>query len=169
MKKIFALSLIIAFALTGCLQATQPTSFRIDDELMNMFPTDTQYFLKDVNPDVVSMEYLIENYEKYKTEIGSDRNDFFVIVKGTITDIKITNYSKEDLTIMENKEMAKLLENVISYDFYLDNCDLPLGENILSGDPEPTLEIDKEYYFFVTVSELADEPSFSVIEIFNFN
>lgn len=70
---------------------------------------------------------------------------------------------------MENDEAIKYLENLTSYDYYLDNCELPLSNNIQTGDLEPDIKKDKEYYFFVSVKEIIDEYSFNILDTFNFN
>lgn len=169
MKRLIIVLMLIA-SLTGCGKGNETeTATKIDDKLMNHFSMSDQLFFKDTNPDVVSMSYLIKNARDYVTEIGTGRNDFFVLVKGTVTGIEVTDYSKEDLSFMENQDVAAFLKDVISYDIYIDNAEEPLSDNIKTGDKEPSIEENKEYYFMVSVSELTGDYSFSVLEIYNFN
>jgi hypothetical protein len=165
--KYLILTILSCVLLVSC--GTTNKSNKIDEELLNKFPSDTQELLKDVNPDLIDIKYLIDNSEKYKTELDSDRNDFFVVVKGDVTEIDKTDYSGEDLSIMENKEAAELLKNTISYDIHLDNNSIPLSDNILLGEPEPKIETGKEYYFFIHVSKIVDDYNYSIIDCFNLN
>lgn len=165
--KYLIITILSCVLLAGC--GTNNKSNKIDEELLNKFPSDTQEVLKDVNPDLIDINYLVDNSEKYKTELASDRNNFFVVVKGTVTDINKTDYSSEDLSIMENKDAAELLKNTISYDIYLDKVKVPLSENIQTGEVEPDIKQGKEYYFFIYVTKIVDDYNYSIIDYFNLN
>lgn len=167
MKKVIINIILFCLLLIGC--RSKEKSYKIDENLLNKFPSSIQGVIKEVNPDIVTMKYLINNSDKYKTELGSDRNDFFVIVKGTVTDIKKTNYSNEDLSILKNEDMASLLKNTISYSYSIDKNNTPLEDSITIGEQEPNIDTDKEYYFFVTVNKYGNEYSYNIIDYFNLN
>jgi hypothetical protein len=154
MKKILALLPVCMVLLISCSkeQAVQKAS----QELISLFPYGIQT-LVSTDTDVVSMEYLVKHAEDYKSELFEEK---FVIVKGKITDIDVTDYSKEDLSIMENKEAAELLSDVVSYDYYIDDITEPLTNN------SDYLDIDesKEYYFIVKVSQIASSYSYIIME-----
>lgn len=159
MRKILTLLFVCMVFLTACNkeQSVQKAS----QEVISLFPFGI-HSLVDTETDIVSMEYLVKHAEDYKSELSEEN---FVIVKGKITDIDVTDYSKEDLSIMENKEAAELLSNVVSYDFYIDNSTEPLTNNSDYLD----LEENKVYYFVVKVSEIASSYSYLIIEAVEIN
>ncbi len=155
MKKIIVALCVIL--LTAC--SKTDTVSKINDDLMKSFPVDVQLYLKDLDPDIVSMEYLLNNPEDYVSKLGENK---FVLVKGNVTDITVIDYSKEDLSIMENQEMADLLKDVVVYDYYIDDTKTPLSDNLGNTD----VRIDKEYYFLVSVRDQIGEYTYSVIDIY---
>lgn len=163
MKKIIIL-VLSAIILTSCNK--KETVEKFDTTTLKQFDWETRVFIEDMDPDIVSMSYLVKNADKYLSDVFAAQYKY-VFVKGTVTDIKITDYSKEDLSIMNKPEMEEVLSQTISYDIYLDNIEEPLSDNISIGEPEPDIEIGKEYYFMVNVSELVGKYSFNVLEIYD--
>lgn len=163
MKKIIIL-ILFAIILTSCNK--KETVEKFDTATLKQFDWETRVFIEDMDPDIVSMDYLVKNADKYLSDVFAAQYKY-VFVKGTVTDIKITDYSKEDLSIMSNQEVAEFLSQRISYDIFLDGVEESLSENIIIGEPEPDIEIGKEYYFMVSVSELVGRYSFSILEIYD--
>ena len=137
---------------------------KIDDKLLNHFSTDQQAILKEANPDLVTMEYLVAHASDYATTLTSDRNDFFVVVHGTVTNLKKEEYDDAILDGMD-PEMANLLRGKTGVDIYLDNCSTALTD----ADNEYNVEINKEYYFFVLVKDGASGYRYTPFACFNFD
>lgn len=154
MKKTLAIISVCMVLLISC--SKEQSVQKASQEVISLFPYGIQT-LVDTETDIVSMEYLVKHAEEYKSELIEEN---FVIVKGEITDIDVTDYSKEDLSIMGNKEAAELLSDVVSYDYYIDDITDPLTNN------SDYLEIDenKEYYFIVKVSQIASSYSYLIME-----
>jgi hypothetical protein len=150
MKKLLIVC-IIGLLLTGCAADEKPV--KLNENAINGLPYGTREYIKSENPDVVTMKYLIKNAEDY---IGG-----FVIVAGKVDRVDVTDYSKEDLSIMSDRAI-EVLKDVISYDVYLDGADRPLTDNT----DNPNVDTGKEYYFYVSVNKIIDH-TFNIIDVFN--
>lgn len=159
MKK-FITIFICTIILTGC--SAKPE--RLDDKALNCFSYDSKILVQSVNPDLVTMDYLIKHPDDYVTPIDTTDDDFFVVVKGKVTSIKVTDYSKEDLSIMDNKEAAELLSSQIGYEYNIDD-----STDFLSNYDDIGITEDKEYYFMVCVREIGNSYSFLVLDAFEAN
>lgn len=145
--------------LSGC----GSSAAKVDDSLMNHFSSDYRILLTEANPDVVSMEYLVEHASDYACDYDSDRNDFFVVLHGSVTDMNIVEYDEEILSRM-SEDIADTLRNSVRAELYLDDCDVCLDIDLGLHD----VEIGSTYYFFVSVREMDSGYSFSAYEVFDF-
>lgn len=161
MKKTIII-LICCILLTGC--STSSSAKKIDAKLMNHFPTDEQSILNEANPDLVTMEYLVDHSSDYATTLTSNRNDFFVVVHGTVTNIETEKYDDSILDKMD-PTIADLLRGKVKTEIYLDDCSTPLSD----PDSEYDVEIGKEYYFFVYVKEDISGYSYTPFSCYNFD
>ena len=148
MKKII-LALLALALLTGC-STTNKKPTKLTDTHLDKMPKDKQIFFSNEDYDVVSMDYFIKHKEDYISELGENK---FVFITGEIVDINITDYSKEDLSIMSNQDMAELIKNLVSYKIYLYDSDEYLSEDIKNYEPELDIDIGDEYLFFVSVTK----------------
>ena len=168
MKKIvITLLLISSNLLVGCNKIADVA--KLDDKQMNMFPSSVKVILEDANPDIVSMDYLEEHAKDYAIEFETDRNDYFVILKGTVTDVNIIDYSKEDLSILDNEDKETLLKDIISYEYYIDESKSYINTSINIGEKEPDIDDGKEYYFFIIVNEIGNDYVYNIVDYFNLN
>ena len=167
MKKIIYLIIVMSLFLVSCNKSEK--AVKIDDELLNKFPRDAQAILKNANPDLVTIDYLVENADNYAVEFDTDRNDFFVVLKGTVTEITTTDYSKEDLSILENDDAIEIMKNTLYFDYRIDDSETTIGKSISIGEDEPKIKLEKEYYFFIIVTEIVDKYNFSIVNYFNLN
>ena len=153
---------IFCVLLCGCSSGSPE---KIDDDLLNHFSSKERSILKEANPDLVTMHYLVDHSSDYATDIDSERNDFFVVVKGTVTKLETEEYDDDILDKMD-PEMADLLRGKTSTDIYLDKCDIPLNDS----DSEYSIKVGKEYYFYVTVSEKSNgDYRYTLFNCFDFN
>jgi len=167
MKKLILF--LCVYLMVGCSKSSnlqKPST--IDTIDMNAFPYEIQLLLENNKPDVVSMDYLVDNPEDYVTDLMANENDFFVLVKGAVSSIDITDYSKEDLSIMENKDAANLLSNTTAYDYYLGDSEVALSGSFTGGEKVTDVEKGHEYYFTVVVREIGAEYSYLVLNAYEF-
>lgn len=162
MRKQFAL-ILCSLLLVGCSTNTETTA-KVDDTLLNHFSKSEQRVIEEVNPDVITMQYLVNHAEDYATSLDTDRNDFFVIVHGTVTKLETVEYDDAILEQMD-ADTADLLRGKTSVNFYLDNCSTAM----IDSDSKYNLKTDKEYYFYVKVSESATGYRYIPFKCFNFN
>ena len=163
MKKLLLALLCCTLLSTSCSSSTSSAK-KIDDTLLNHFSSDNQALLKEANPDLVTMDYLVDHAVDYSTSLSSDRNDFFVVVHGTVTNIETEKYDDSILDNMD-PEMADLLRGKTKVAIYLDNCSTSLDDS----DNEYNVELNKEYYFFVYVTDGSDGYRYTPFSCFNFD
>lgn len=153
----------VCVLLCGCSSGSPQ---KIDDKLLNHFSSKDRTILEEVNPDLVSMQYLVKHASDYATDITSDRNDYFVVVKGTVTKLETEEYDDDDILDKMDPEMADLLRGKVKTDIYLDECDIPLSDT----DSEYNIEVGNEYYFYVMVSEnFNGDYRYTLFNCFDFN
>ncbi len=163
MKKQIILILLCSLLFVGCKSDVESAS-KVDDTLMNHFTKSEQALIKEINPDVVTMQYLVDHSEDYAVSLDSDRNDFFVIVRGTVTKLENVTYDDEILNKMD-PDIASLLRDKTSVDFYLDDCPISMSDT----DSNFGLELDNEYYFYTHVTEGATGYRYTPFKCFKFN
>lgn len=161
MKRL-SIIIILSLLLTGC---SSTNVRKIDDKLLNHFSSSDQALLQEVNPDVVTMEYLVKHSKDYACELDTDRNDFFVLMHGTITDISIRSYDEEEVRALLPADMADTLLASTVADVYIDGC----ADSIRVDIDEFPVETGAEYYFFVHVSESFEGYSYNAFQVFDFN
>lgn len=159
-KKILAL--LFCVLLTGC--SSNDAAQKIDEKLMNHFPSNEQALLEEVNPDLITMEYLINHSSDYATDLSSDRNDFFVVVHGTVANIETEEYDDEILDRMD-PEIADLLRGKTKTEIFFNDCSTPLTDS----DSDFDVEIGNEYYFFVYVQEDSSGYRYTPFACYDFN
>lgn len=159
MKKIVVM-LLLCVSLCGC----GSSASKVDDALMNHFSSDYRELLKEANPDVVSMEYLVKHASDYACDITSERNDFFVVLCGCVSNVEAVEYDEDILSGMD-EDVAALLRESNSLDVYLDDS----AESISVDAELYDIEVGREYYFFVHVRESVSGYSFSAFDVFDFN
>lgn len=162
-KKLILLLLTAILLLFGCGSSTSSAQ-KISDTLLNHFPSDEQLLLKEANPDLVTMEYLVEHSSDYSTNLSSDRNDFFVVVHGTVTSIETEEYDEDILDKMD-PDIASSLRGKTNVDIFLDDCLTALSDPINAYN----VEKDKEYYFFVYVKENSSNYSYTPFSCYTFD
>ena len=155
--------LLIILSISAFLSGCGSSAAKVDDSLMNHFSSDYRAMLAEVNPDVVSMEYLVEHASDYACDNDSDRNDFFVILRGCVSDLKIIEYDEEILSKMD-EDMADTLRNSTRAELYFDGCEECVDIDLNLHD----VEVGGTYYFFVSVRERSSGYSFSAFEVFDF-
>lgn len=161
LPKLFFVTFVCVL-LCGCSSGSPQ---KIDDKLLNHFSSKERTILEEVNPDLVSMQYLVKHASDYATDITSDQNDYFVVVKGTVSALETEEYDDELLDKMD-PDMADLLRGKAKTDIYLDECDTPLCDTYSEYD----LEVGNEYYFYVYVSEsLNNNYRYTLFKCFDFN
>lgn len=163
MRKGIAL-ILCSLLLVGC-SSNSETALKVDDTLLNRFSRSEQRLIKEVNPDVVTMQYLVDHAEDYATSLESDRNDFFVIVHGTVTKLETIEYNDDDILDQMDSNVADLLRGTTNTDFYLDNCSVAM----MDSDSEYNLKTGNEYYFYVYVSDGATGYRYIPFKCFDFN
>lgn len=140
-----------------------------NEEVLNKFPTMQKEVLKDANPDLVDMNYLVKHAKDYVVELPTDRNDYFVVVRGVVERVETSSYDEETIDSLDMDEYGKsLLRNTTYRDIYFEGCDTPLPDNYNKNDEVKEYEEGKEYYFYVIVTELLDEYNYKIFESFLF-
>lgn len=151
---------LLCILLVGCSSSEKPQ--KIDATLMNHFPSTERTVLNEINPDVVTMQYLIDHSSDYATKLGSDRNDFFVIVHDIVEKIETEEYDDDILDRMD-PEMADLLRGKTETNIFFPNCSIPLSFS------EEDFKVGNEYYFYVTVIDGSTGYRYIPFKYFDFN
>lgn len=161
MKKVIII-LLCCILLSGC--GSSSSAEKIDEKLMNHFSSDDQAILNEANPDLVTMEYLVNHSSDYASNLSSDRNDFFVVVHGTVTSIETEEYDDSILDKMD-PDMADLLRGKTGAEIFLDDCSTSLSD----PDSEYDVKVGNEYYFFVSVKEGTSGYRYTPFACYDFN
>lgn len=144
--------LFISLLLTGCIGAAEAKPLKAV-AIIDHFPEENHALIREVNPDIVDIHYLSDHVEQYATHLGTESEDFFVIVKGKVDEIKVEDFQK-DATNMHSElpdDIKDYLAESVFRKIYLDNSTIPLMDTYEKGRENFQLEVEQEYYFFVTI------------------